>query len=177
MIFKSAIISTSVGVRQGFASSCLLFILYLDVMVKMINRTEEHGFLQSHHALLLMDDTVLLATSRQRIIDKFKIVQQFCRIYEMSINVKRTKSMAINHDAHDKEAIISNDIIVKYCSSYLYLGAYVTDDGSYRTSIDLHVSDKKKHLLKYVNFLQKNSDLPFILKKGWLKVVSLRLRL
>ena len=73
----------------------------------------------------------------------------------MSINVKKTKFMAINHDAHDKEPIISNDIIVKYCSSYLYLGAYVTDDGNYRTSIDLHVSDKKKHLLKYVNFLKK----------------------
>ena len=37
LIFQTAIILTSIGVRQGAAASCMLFIIYLDRMVKMIN--------------------------------------------------------------------------------------------------------------------------------------------
>ena len=68
MVFKLAIILTSIGVRQGDTSSCMLFIIYSGVMVKMINRAENDGFLQSFHSLLFMDDTVLFATSRDKLI-------------------------------------------------------------------------------------------------------------
>ena len=75
---------TAIGVRQGAASSCLLFIIFLDVMVEMINLSENDGSLKSFHSLLLMDDTVFLAASRQKWIKKFQIVQQFCKEYGMS---------------------------------------------------------------------------------------------
>ena len=165
LVFKIAVISTSIGVRQGAASSCLLFIIFLDVMVKMINQSENDGFLMSLHCLLLMDDTVLLATSRQKLIKKFQIVQCFCREYGMSINISKTKFMVINGDGGDQRPIISNGTTVKYCRYYLYLGAYITDDGNYKSAIDLHVKDKKKHLLKYISFLQKNCDFPFTIKR------------
>ena len=54
---------------------------------------------------------------------------------------------------------------MKYTSWYLYIGAYITDDASYRSSINLHVNDKKKHCLKYVSFVEKNPDLPFTIRK------------
>ena len=88
----------------------------------------------------------------------------------MSINVKKTKFIVINNDVYGKEPIESGNIVVKYCSSCLYLGAYITDDGSYTSSINLHVNAKKKHFLKYVSFLQKNNDFPFIIKKRVAKV-------
>ena len=164
LVFKVAVIQTAIGVRQGAASSCLLFIIFLDVMVKMINRSENDGFLESYHSLLLMDDTVLLATSREKLITKFQIVQHFCKEYGMSINVSKTKFMVINGVSYERSPIISNGINVKYCPYYLYLGAYLTDDGNYKTSIDLHVTDKKKHFLKYISFLEKNCDFPFTIK-------------
>ena len=55
----------------------------------MINTVGTDGFLESLHALLLMDDTVLLATSRDRILNKFQIVDLFCKEYGMSSNVKK----------------------------------------------------------------------------------------
>ena len=134
-------------------------------MVRMINGVEDDSSLGSLHALLLMDDTVLFATSREKIIQKFRIVQQFCDLYGMSINVKKTKVMAINSDSNDKQPIISKGIIVNYTSSYLYLGAFITDDANYLSSINLHVDDKRKHFLKFVSFLDKNRDLPFPMKK------------
>ena len=84
LIFQSATISTSIGVRQGAATSCILFIIYLDIMVRMINTVGDDGFLKSLHTLLLMDDTVLLATSRESLIKKFQIVKLFCKRYGMS---------------------------------------------------------------------------------------------
>ena len=78
-------------------------------------------FWKSLHTLLLMDDTVLLATSRESLIKKFQIIQLFCKRYGMSLNVKKTKFMVINNTPDDKVPIISEDFIVEYCSSYLYL--------------------------------------------------------
>ena len=106
----------------------MLFIIYLDIMVRMINEVEDDSYLGSLH--------VLFATSREKIIQKFRIVQQFCDLYGMSINVKKTTFMAINSDSNDKQPIISKGIIVNYTSSYLYLGAFITDDANYLSSIN-----------------------------------------
>ena len=130
MVFKSAVIESSIGVRQGAATSCMLFIIYLDIMVKMIKRVEDDDFLKSNHALLLMDDTVLLATSRKKVIQKFKIVQEFCSTYGMSINIKKTKFMVIKGETSDKTTIVSNGLLVEYCPVYIYLGAFITDDAN-----------------------------------------------
>ena len=111
LVFHSASVSTSIGVRQGAASSCILFIIYLDIMVRMINTVETDGFLTSLHALLLMDDTVLLATGR--ILEIFHIVQLFKQNLWLSTTLP----------------IIAEGFIVAYSSSYLYLGTYITDDG------------------------------------------------
>ena len=49
LLLKLAVIQTAIGVRQGAASSCLLFIIFLDVMVKMMNLSDNDGFLTSFH--------------------------------------------------------------------------------------------------------------------------------
>ena len=165
LIFKTAIILCSIGVRQSAATSVLLFIILLDRMVKMIKDIENDDFLKSNHALLLMDDTVLFASSRERLVEKLRIVQKVCYMYGMSINVKKTKFMVINNNEHDKIPIISQGLEVKYCTTYVYLGSFITDDANCRHSIELHVEDKRKHVLKFSAFLSRNPDLPFSIKK------------
>ena len=41
-LFKSVTINTSVGVKEGAATSCLLFIIYVDRMIKMINESSDN---------------------------------------------------------------------------------------------------------------------------------------
>ena len=66
-MLNSTKIDTSSGVRQGAPTSCLLFTTYVDKMVKMIKESVRNdGFLGSLHVLLLMDDTVIMATSREK---------------------------------------------------------------------------------------------------------------
>ena len=60
--------------------------------------------------------------------------------------------MVINNDVSDKEDILSEGIKVKYCTSYIYLGATITDDGKYTTVINLHAGEKMKHVTKFYSY-------------------------
>ena len=123
-VLKSAIITTSIGIRQGAPSSCYLFVLYLDTMVHRLKEAfREDGFLGVLQVLLLMDDIVLLATSREMAEAKLRVLIIWCREHGMEMNLKKTKFMVVNGDFHDRIPLIIEDIIIKYSSTYLYLGA------------------------------------------------------
>jgi hypothetical protein len=165
LLFKGIAISANIGVKQGASTSCLLFILYVDRMIKMIkNSFQNDGFLGSIHILMLMDDTVLLSTTKECLVRKFQTCQQFCQEFGMTINELKTKFMVINHDENDQEVIVSGSITVKYCSSYMYLGTPITDDGSYNTIIQIHTREKIKHMLKFFSFISRNPDVPYMIK-------------
>ena len=126
---------------------------------------DNDDFLGSLHILLLMDDAILLATSKESMCRKVKIVQSYCEIYGMSMNMKKTKFMVINGTTEDKKEIMSRNVIFKHCDSYIYLGSPVTSDGLYSSAVSLHVEEKMKHFTKYCIFLDKNPDIPFWIKK------------
>ena len=165
-LFETVIILANLGVKQGSSASCILFIIYVDRMIKMVKAGfEEDGYLGSLHMLMLMDDTVLFATSKEGLIKKFQKCQDYCEQYGMSINQKKTQFMVINKRKKDKdcESIVSRGITVKYCDAYVYLGAPITDNGSYLTMINAHARDKLKHSIKFYSFLDRNPDVPFSL--------------
>lgn len=86
-VLKSATVESSVGMRQGASSSCLLFVIYINQIIRMLkDKIAIDGFLGTLHALLLMDDTVILATSRDMCIRKFRVVVDYCDDYGMVIN-------------------------------------------------------------------------------------------
>ena len=166
MVLKSATIIASQGLKQGAATSVLLFIIYVDRMVKMVKQeVGTDGFLGILHMLLFMDDTVLIATSREQLIKKLKVVQKYCEEYGMSMNMKKTEFLVINGCVEDRTAILSGSLLVKHCDFYIYLGSPITEDGLYSSVIDRHVNEKMKHFIKYCTFVKKNEDFPFNIKK------------
>ena len=65
-VIGTAVIAASVGVRQGSPTSCLLFVLFVNDMIKLYKENcHLDGFLRWLHLLVFMDDTVILSTSRQ----------------------------------------------------------------------------------------------------------------
>lgn len=96
-VMGSAVIATTVGVRQGSHTSCILFILYVNEMIHMLKqRCPVDGFLAWLSVLVMVDDTVLLSTSRQGIETKIKILQEFCSFHGIIINDKKTIFMVLN---------------------------------------------------------------------------------
>lgn len=165
-VLKSAVIDATVGVRQGAPSSCLLFIIYMDVMVRMLkNAFISDGFLGALHALLLMDDTVILATNRQMCEAKLKVVIQYCKEFGMIINAKKTKYFIVNGSDKDKSNLEVEGISVGYSPQYLYLGAWFTESGNMSDVITLHVKANQATINKFSIFCAANTQMPFKYKR------------
>ena len=83
----------------------------------------------------------------------------------MIINENKTKLMVINGTILDRQPISCNNLSIKHCDKYIYLGSPFTADGSLATAIKAHAQEKMAHFNKFVSFLHKNNHLPFAIKK------------
>ena len=111
-----------------------------------------------------MDDTVLLSTSRDGIIAKLSILNDFCISHGMKINVSKTKFMVINGNIDDKQDLIVQEMCVKLCKYYVYLGSPFAADGLTSSSIKINSNLRMCQALKFVSFCRKNNDIPFYVK-------------
>ncbi len=165
-IIGTAIVSATVGVRQGSPTSCILFVLFINDLIKLLKENcGWDGFLSWLHVLVLMDDTVLLSTSRNGMTRKLSLLKQFCNNYGMAVNNKKTKFFAVNVGVEECEPFIIDGMTVNWCDKYTYLGSVFTSDGSISTAIVAHAQSKMCHVLKSVSFVKKNADAPFYVKK------------
>ena len=166
LILGAATILATIGVRQGSPSSCFLFVLYINKLVEDLRSLcPSDGFLKWIHALLLMDDTVLLSTTREGSLKKLEILINFCAQSGMEINEKKTEFMVINGDEIDKQDMVVQNLRVKNCQKYTYLGVIFNQDGKLTTAVKDHVLSKQPQLLKFAAFVRKNTDAPFWVKK------------
>ena len=164
-ILGTVVITCTIGVKQGSPTSVFLFIIYVDVLIKMVrSKSPLDGFLSWLHVLMLMDDTIIFATSREKLVEKLGILNEYCVEYGMQVNESKTEFMVINGTATDRKDIILSDLTVKHCTSYIYLGVIVTENGSISSSLKAHTADKKKHLNRLLIFLSRNYDAPFFVK-------------
>ena len=120
----------------------------------------------SYHFVVTMDDTVLLATSRENIKKKFEKLMQFCEKYGMVVNEElKTKLMVINGSKKDREQFVMKTVTVKHTTKYIYLGSPFTEDGNVNTVMNIHLASKTSDLNKFKIFCAKNSTMPYRFKK------------
>ena len=110
-----------------------------------------------------MDDTVLLATSRERAIRKLNNLIDFCKDSGMVIN-QSEKFVVAQGDANDRVPIVLPGIIIENCEEYPYLGVILTQDGSAVTAVKRHFVCRMANVMKFVAFVKKNVDFPFWVK-------------
>ena len=165
-ILGSTIITSTIGVRQGSPTSCFLFVIFVDVLVRMLKlKCTPEDILGWLHSLMLMDDTVIFATTKEKLVGKLLILEEYCNKYGMKVNESKTKFMAFNGTLNDQMPIRLSIMTVKHCEQYVYLGVPFTSDGSGVSSLRAHVSAKNKDLNKLVIFFSANYDAPFQVKK------------
>ena len=68
---------------------------------------------------MLMDDTVILATSRERLIAKLYILDEFCESHGMIINESKTKFMVIHGGVRDRMPIKIGSRMIEHCDQYV----------------------------------------------------------
>ena len=153
---------SSIGVRQGGVTSTSLFTFYIDVTIQALKQLGPDNFLGDLHSILLMDDTVVLATSRIQMVKKLDILARSAQSIGMLIHPNKSKFMVCGKI--DKEPFVLGNVTVAHTDSYIYLGTPITV-GSISSQITLHVKNKEPHLRKFTSFLAKNKDAPFKVKK------------
>ena len=78
-VLGSTIITAKLGVNQGSPTSYFLFILFVDEFINLMKgRLNPDGLLDWIHLLMLMDDTVIMATSREQLLLKLSILLEWC---------------------------------------------------------------------------------------------------
>ena len=152
---------TSNGVKQGGSSSCKLFTSYVDPTIDAVNSFGQDDWLGNTHIMLLMDDTVVLATSRQAMERKLFLLKQKADDIGMLFHPTKCQYMSINDP--DTTPITLGDVTICRTSSYTYLGAIISDC-TVSQQVKNHVNAKKSHSRKYTSFLAKNSDAPYSIK-------------
>ena len=158
-MLKSATVESSLGVRQGMPSSCHLFVIYINQMIRMMKeKIATDGFLGTLHALLLMDDTVILATSRDMYIRKFRVVAMIMKWWLMRA---KQNFFVINNTDCDKVPLKIKGNVIKYCDRYKYLGVWFTDSGRMKDVMSLHEIKCQSVVNKFSIFCASNPDMPY----------------
>ncbi len=122
-ILERTLVTVTLGVRQGSPTSCLLFIIFVnDLIMLMKQGCGSDGVLSWLHVLVLMDDTVVVATTRQNLIKKLNILQKYCKEYGMKINQSKTKYFVVNGNRGETDPMQANELAVELCNSCVYLG-------------------------------------------------------
>ena len=162
----STVITSTIGVRQGSPTSCYLFIIFVDVLILMLkSRCSPEPILGWLHCLMLMDDTVIFATSREKMMVKLQLLDKYCTENGMRVNASKTKFMVINGRPLDKIPFVLSNFVVRVCTEYVYLGSVFTADGRTDSSLKAHLESKNKDLNKLLIFFATNYDAPFAVKK------------
>ena len=91
----ATLITAVMGVKQGSPTTCFRFILFADEFIRLVKeRSGIDGFLKWFHLLMLMDDTVLIAISRKRLIEKLNLLVLWCNKSGMVINEDKNQFIA-----------------------------------------------------------------------------------
>ena len=163
----SNIFPMSSGIRQGAASSVLLFNVFIDDLFEYLrNNCTTETLLQDIHALIHADDTIIVSTNKQKFIHKCNLTMKFFQENKLKLNMGKCKYIVINRSIRDKkESLVLEGGTLKYTDSLKYLGVYITSDGLISKDVKHYLSTVRPTIsLKFTNFCNLNKNAPLHVK-------------
>ena len=116
MLLRTTMITSTIGVRQGSPTSCLLFTLIVNDLIRNLKeQCAPDSYLGWLHSLMLMDDTIIFASTRERALQKVRILRDFCKRSGMVVNNSKTKFMVINGKNDDYSPIRDGPLSISNC--------------------------------------------------------------
>ena len=128
------------GVEQGHPLSPELFKIFIRDLSQELNIEGPSPTLVttpvSH--LLWADDLVLLSLNESHLQDLLNKLHDYCSIWGLEINIKKTKVMIFNKAGRlitPNQPFKLGDLIVEVTKTYCYLGIVFTASGSFKEAI------------------------------------------
>ena len=104
-IIGDELFNTGAGVKQGGNTSCNSFTSYIDPAIDAVNTTGPDGWLDDIHMFLLMDDTAILATSRENMTRKLVKLETSVDDFGMLFHPSKCQYLTVN--ANDSTPLCS----------------------------------------------------------------------
>ena len=169
-VIGSETFNSSRGVKQGSPTSCTLFTFYVNCTIEALREYGNDGFLGSLHSLLLMDDTIILATSRQAMEAKLIALREAADSINMVIHPTKSQFMTVS--IPDERSFILDGVTIQNTSTYTYLGSLICNSPVHK-QVEKHMLNAERHARKFVSFTMKNKEAPFKVKKQvWQSAVN-----
>ena len=109
-----------------------------------------------------MDDTVVLATSREAMKGKLRLLHREAESIGMEIHPQKSKYMVVN--SKENRPFKLHHVSISHTDEYVYLGTPV-NSASLREQVKAHIDSKRSHVIKFISFLKKNAEAPFAVKE------------
>ena len=156
-------LTITAGVLQGSASSTILFIAYTSDVIKIFKEyfpAEE--LIHCYHILLHADDSLILATSKKSLIEKFRKLDEYCKQNYIRLQLSKCCFLAINSD--DKSNIKLDNSIIENKSEFIYLGSTITDSGIISKDLKTEIKQREIKFNKFFAYITQNKNAPLEIK-------------
>lgn len=137
------------GVRQGCLLSPLLFSIYAEMMMKEAMEGVDGGVKIGGELVTdvkFADDQGMVATTEEGLQNLMDALSRTGELYDMKINVKKTKVMRVRKKirADDpKINIVINGEVVEQVQQFRYLGSLITEEGTCEAEIKSRIAMAK----------------------------------
>ena len=152
------------GVLQGSASSTILFMAYTaDIITLFKDNFPSEELLHFYHILLHADDSIILATSKKSLIEKFETLSKYCKENNIKLQLSKCCFLAIN--SKETANIEMEGEVIENKSEFVYLGSIITASGDVTKDIRAELKKKGKKLNQFFAFLSQNRNAPLSVKE------------
>lgn len=156
----------NLGVKQGAASSGILFIAYIIDLINIFNVNYLYEIMiEGIHILIHADDTIILATSRQSALNKVQALSDYCIENDIDLQPSKCHFMCINYSNEEEiRPLVINNQSICHSTSEIYLGSAISSSTNINDHITADNKMRAKNIIKFYAFLRNNKYVPINIK-------------
>ena len=160
----SKVFNMTAGVLQGAATSTVLYMAYTGDLVKIFReKFPIEEVIHLYHILLHADDCLILSTSKEKLVEKFKCLEQYCIDNNIRLQPKKCSFLAIN--SSETDSIVLENGVIACANKAVYLGSILTAAGNVNSDVAAEIKEREKQFSRFQAFLRENYNAPLSVKE------------
>ena len=153
--------NVTIGTRQGCNLSPTLFNLYINDIPEILKRVNCDPVILNSvkiNTLMYADDMLLLSKSYKGLNKSIKLLEVYCRKWQLQINTDKTKIMIFNKRKTADFSFKVEGKCLEIVTSYKYLGMKICNSGSFTSTIK-DLADKARRAYFSMNSSFSNMNI------------------